>query len=436
MREVNRLAAPAILSGIAEPVIALVDSAFIGHLSTTSLAGIGLGSSLFLLFVWVLTQTKTAVSAIVSQHYGAGRLDSLDKLIPQALCTVLLLGILCMLLTRQFSTELLTLYQAKGQVLVEADSYFNIRCLGFPLVLCTYTIFGIFRGLQNTIWAMYISIGAGVLNAILDPLFIFGWSDIIPAMGIAGAAWASLIAQALMLVSAVFLLLRKTRFSIIPSKGLHPLWKKLLGLSSGFILRTMALNLTFFLAIRYATGLGDAHAAAHTIAVNIWLFSSYFIDGYANAGNALAGRLSGMQDSRGLYSVSKRLLGLSIGIGTALGLVYLLIYPFIGGFFSDDPEVIRLFDHIFWMVIIAQPLNAIAFSLDGIFKGLGEARYLMYTLIAASFFGFLPALYIGHRMSLGLQAVWWAFIVFMAIRGVSLWVRLEHMYGKKSSIHR
>ncbi len=83
MKEVNRLALPAILSGIAEPIIALVDTAFIGHIGTVALGGIGLGSSLFLLFVWVLTQTKTAISAIVSRHYGAGTLESIKGFVTE-----------------------------------------------------------------------------------------------------------------------------------------------------------------------------------------------------------------------------------------------------------------------------------------------------------------------------------------------------------------
>ncbi len=429
MREVNRLALPAIASGIAEPLIALVDNAFIGHISKEALGGIGLGSSLFLLFVWTLTQTKTAMSAIVSRHYGAGTLDSLTRLIPQALATVFGLGILVFLLTSHYSTELLQLYSAKGEVLEQADIYFGIRAIGFPLVLCTYTMFGIFRGQQNTVWAMKISITAAVLNLILDPLLIFGIEGVLAPMGIAGAAWASVMAQVFMLTAALITLRKRTSFRLTSFGKLHDEYKNLLGLSSSFILRTIALNVTFFLANRFATGYGDAHIAAHTIAVNIWLFSSYFIDGYANAGNALAGRLLGSGDHGELHRISIRLLKISIGIGGLLSFCYLLLYPFIGGFFTEDPEVLALFNSIFWMVIIAQPLNAIAYSMDGTFKGLGEARYLMKTLLIAAFLGFIPVLILGDSLGWELKAIWTAFILFMAIRGGSLFWKFERKYG-------
>lgn len=429
MREVNRLALPAILSGIAEPVIALIDTAFIGHLGTEALGGIGIGSSLFVLFVWVLTQVKTAVSAIVSRHYGAGTLNDVRSLIPQVLYSVVLLGLIVFLLTDYFSIQLLQLYSAQGEVLNQADKYFSIRSIGFPIALCTFTIFGIFRGLQNTLWAMYISIGGGLLNVILDILLIYGVEGVIPPLYIEGAAWASLMAQCAMLIAACIILIKKTPFNLIAKLPFHGEFRNVLSLSSGFIVRTLALNLSFFLANRFATGYGNAYIAAHTIAVNIWLFSSYFIDGYANAGNALSGRLLGSGNTKVLYRMAMRLMKLSIGIGAVLSLIYLCLYPWIGQVFSNDPEVIALFESIFWIVLLAQPINAIAFSLDGIFKGLGDARYLMVTLLWASFAGFVPILFIGDALSWKLYGIWAAFMVFMAIRGGSLLWKLRRVYG-------
>lgn len=429
MKEVNRLALPAILAGIAEPVIALIDTAFIGHLGTTELGGIGIGSSLFVLFVWVLTQTKTAISAIVSRHYGAGTLDSIRGLIPQALFFVFSLGILVSIITQLFSIPLLELYSAEGEILSQADSYFSIRSLGFPLVLGTFTIFGIFRGMQNTSWAMFISVGGALINVLLDVLLIFGIEGIIPPMGIEGAAWASLIAQAFMLAAALTVLILKTPFKLKRLEPIHREFRNLLGLSSGFIIRTMALNVTFFMANRYATGYGDAYIAAHTIAVNIWLFSSYFIDGYANAGNALAGRLLGSGASSELYRIGQKLVGISMVIGALLSVFYLFLYSWMGSFFSDDPVVILLFEAIFWMVIIAQPLNAIAFSLDGIFKGLGRARLLMNTLLIASFLGFFPLLLWTDYLGWKLYGIWTAFILFMGIRGGTLLWEFKRKYS-------
>jgi multidrug resistance protein, MATE family len=431
MKEVNRLALPAIAAGIAEPIIALIDTAFIGHIGTSALGGIGIGSSLFLLFVWVMSQTKSAISAIVSRHYGAGTLDSIRGLIPQALITVFLVGLFVWFFTDFFSIQLLELYSAKGDVLKAANSYFSIRCIGFPIVLSTFTIFGIFRGMQNTSWAMYISISAALLNVILDYALIFGIEGVIAPMGVEGAAWASLMAQVAMLIASIYMLLKHTPFKLRTFGDLHPEYRNLLGLSSGFIIRTLALNVTYFLANRYATVHGDAQLAAHTIAMNIWLFSAFFIDGYANAGNALSGRLLGRGDTKELFSVGMKLMWLSMGIAALLSLVYLLMYPWMGGFFTQDPLVISLFGSMFWIVIISQPLNAIAYSFDGIFKGLGNAQYLMKILLSATFLGFIPMLLLSDAMSWGLKGIWSAMIIFMAVRAVSLLWKFNTLYRTK-----
>lgn len=431
MKEVNRLALPAIFAGIAEPIIALIDTAFIGHIGTSALGGIGIGSSLFLLFVWVMSQTKSAISAIVSRHYGAGTLDSIKGLIPQALITVFLLGLIVWFFTAFFSIQLLELYSASGDVLEAANSYFSIRCIGFPIVLSTFSIFGIFRGMQNTSWAMYISISAALLNVILDYALIFGVEGIIAPMGVEGAAWASLMAQVAMLIASIYMLLKHTPFKLRTFGDLHPEYRNLLGLSSGFIIRTLALNVTYFLANRYATVYGDAQLAAHTIAMNIWLFSAFFIDGYANAGNALSGRLLGRGNTKELHRVGMKLMWLSMGIASLLSIAYLLLYPWMGSFFTKDPLVLSIFGSMFWMVIISQPLNAIAYSFDGIFKGLGNARYLMNTLLAASFIGFIPMLFLADSLSWGLKGIWAAMIVFMLVRAVSLFWKFKTAYRTK-----
>ncbi|MFT4660824.1 MAG: MATE family multidrug resistance protein [Patiriisocius sp.] len=419
LKEINRLALPAILSGIAEPLIALADTAMVGRLGTTPLGAVGLGSSLFLLTIWVLTQTKTAISAIVSRHYGAKSLPTIKTLIPQAFLFNIILGFIILIVMFSFARDLLSLYSAKGEILNLATDYFKIRCLGLPIVLATYGMFGVFRGLQNTAWAMQISIVGGVLNLILDYFLIFGIGPF-EAMGIKGAAYASLFAQMIMLVLSTIYFLKNTPFNFKLKYKLNSEFKFLIGMSSGFIIRTIALNIAFFLANRYATSYGDEHIAAHTIAINIWLFSSYFIDGYANAGNAISGRLFGEKRFEELYTVGMKLMKISMLIGCILGSFYFIFYNYIPMIFDLETGVVHLFESIFWILILSQPINAIAFAFDGIFKGLGRSKYLMYTLLIASFLGFVPVLIISDKYQFGLHGIWAAFVVFMVIRGLTL----------------
>lgn len=416
LKEINRLAGPAIVAGIAEPVISLVDTAFIGKLGTQELAAVGIASSFYLMVIWVLAQTKSAISAIVSRYYGREELDKIYSLIPQAMVMNILLGLLLVAITYPLATPIFKLYHAHGEVLEYATSYYQIRTWGYPITLATFILFGVFRGLQNTSWAMQISLIGGVVNLVADYVLIFGFGPI-PAFGVEGAAYGSLLAQIVMFVFAIIYLHKKTRYRLHWAKKVHKDLKWLFGMSIDFYIRTISLNLAFYQSTRMASSLGEAVVAAHTIAINIWLFSAFFIDGYANAANALSGRLFGERNFDVLKSMSLTILKVSVGIASLLGLVYLIGYNQIGHLFTDDPIVIDYFLSIFWIVIIMQPINAVAFAYDGIFKGLGEAKALRNTLLISTFLVFFPISYLGDYLGWAFVGIWISICMWMISRG-------------------
>ena len=429
LKDINKLAVPAIFAGISEPIISLADTAIIGHLSTEALGAVGIGSSLFLIIVWVLGQIKSATSAIVSQNFGANKVSEIKTLIPQSIFLAMVIGILFFLLTYPFQYEIFSMYNAKGNLLQLAVDYYGIRAIGFPITLATFTVFGVFRGFQNTTWAMFISIGGGILNIILDFALIFGIEGIISPMGVKGAALASLLSQCAMLTSALVVLKIKLphsfEFSLVPNKHLSPL----VSMTSNLFIRTMALNITYYLGNSFATGYGNEYIAAHTIAMNIWLFSAFFIDGYANAGNAISGKLLGQNNIGALYKTGIKIIKISVLISLILSAVYILLYNIIGMAFTDDKVVRTIFYSIFWMVILTQPINAIAFTLDGIFKGLAKAKLLRNVLLLSTFLVFIPTIYLTDMANINLYAVWLAFLVWMMARSGCLFYYFRKRYN-------
>lgn len=428
IKEINRLAIPAIVAGITEPLIALADTAIIGHLGAEELGGVGIASSFYLFVVWFLAQTKSAISAIVSQAYGAGKVESVSTFVPQAIFFNFCLGILMLITGLLGSITIMEFYNASGEILQHADDYFLIRAWGFPFTLATMAIFGVFRGVQNTSWAMAISLSGGALNILLDLLLVYGWSPIVEPMGVRGAAIATFSAQVLMFLAAVVFLKRKTSFGLNPFRPMAQAFSTLLVMSLNLFVRTIVLNIAYFLGTSRATAYGSEFIAAHTIAMNIWLFSAFFIDGYSNAGNALAGKLIGQNNMSALYKVGIRLNKINLGIGSGLAIVYLLSYPWMGRFFTQETTVITTFNAVFWMVIICQPLNAIAFTFDGIYKGLGKMALLRNTLLASTLLGFVPTLLLMEWFDHELQGVWWAFLVWMIGRGGILAVHFRRHY--------
>lgn len=433
-RNINRIAIPAIIAGIAEPLISLTDIAVIGNVeknSVEALAAAGIVGSFLSAIIWIVAQTKTAISAIVSQHLGANRIHAVKTLIPQAIYFNFALSLVIYFTTAFFAEAIFSAYNAEGLILHYSEEYYQIRALGYPLTLVTFAIFGVFRGLQNTFWAMKCSLAGAAVNVGLDFLLVYGIDGLIPALHLKGAAYASLAAQATMLIMALWFFIKKTPFHLKLSFVINPRLKGLLFMAGNLFVRTAALNFAIYLANAYATDYGKNYIAAQSILMNIWLFFSFFIDGYANAGNAIGGKLLGAKDYRNLWELSKKISKYAVLIAFMLIAICGLFYNQIGLVFNKDVVVLALFSSVFWIVLLMQPINAIAFMFDGIFKGLGEAKYLRNLLLVATFLGFTPALLISDYFDLKLYGIWIAFFVWMLIRSVGLVIKFRRKYLKK-----
>ena len=429
-KDIDRLAVPAIISGIAEPVISLVDTAFIGRFNDVDMLGaVGIGSSFFLLVLWVLAQTRSAVLAVVARYYGERRLEAIADLVPIATWTNFGLGLAFIGLTYPFAERIFEAYNASGRQLELTCDYFRVRCLGFPVSLAVYALTGAFRGIQNLRWGMWISITGAVVNLALNPLLIFGFGPV-PALGIEGSALASVIAQVSMLAACIVVVRTRTSFTLWPSSWRHPELLPLMRNSGQLFARTIALNICYYLGNRYATGYSTAHIGAHSIAMQIWLFSAFFIDGYAAAGSVIAGRLNGEQDWKQLHRVSWQVVRITVGIGAGLALLYTFGHRWIGGWFTQDTDVLANFNAVFWMVILTQPINAVAFAWDGIYKGIAASAALRNALIVATFGVFIPTAFIGDHFGWRLHGIWLAFLLWMVTRGIWLSIAFERRYAR------
>lgn len=422
-KNINKIAIPATIAGIAEPVLSLTDTAIVGNIPVDgleSLAAAGIVGSFMSMLIWVLGQTQSAISSIMSQYLGANRTEEVKTLPVQAIALNLLVSLILLVSTIFVIEDIFILMNASGKILELCVSYYAIRVWGFPLTLFTFAVFGIFKGLQNTYWPMLIAITGAILNAGLDFAFVYGIEGIMAPMYLEGAGWASLIAQLIMALMALILLLLKTDISLRLRLPLHPELGRLVVMSLNLFVRSFALNTALILSVREATELGPQSIGAHTIALNLWLFTAFFIDGYATAGNVIGGRLLGAKDFDGLWTLVKRTMRYGLMVCLGLMLLGVLLYVPIGRLFSADPGVLETFFSIFFIFILGLPINTIAFVLDGTFKGLGEMKYLRNLLLVATFLGFVPTLFLLKYLGLGLHGIWVALLVWMGIRAAAL----------------
>ena len=437
-KQINRLAIPAIIAGVSEPILSLTDAAIVGHMplnATVSLAAVGIVSSFLSMLIWVLGQSRSAISSIISQYLGANKLKEVKSLPAQAIAIILILSVLICAATIPFSEAIFKFYNASGVLLDYSVDYYKIRIIGFPFTLYTFAVFGVFRGLQNTYYPMVIAIIGTAINIVLDLALVYGITNVIAPMNLKGAALASVLSQALMAVMATALVLKNTPITLKIKGPVNKELPKFLMMIGNLILRTLALNLALYFATSFATGYGTNYIAAYTIVINLWFFAAFAVDGYASAGNILSGKLFGAKQFETLVELSQRLTKKALIVGLLMAGLGGLFYKSVGAMFTSDPNVLADFYEVFWIVLAMQPLCAITFVFDGIFKGLGKMKALRNVLFAATFLVFIPALLLGHYLELKLHGILWAFTLWIAARGAPLVVKFRKQFLPQARKH-
>jgi len=422
-KHISRLAIPALISGISEPILSLTDAAIVGNVTvnpTEALAAVGIVTSFLSMLIWVLGQTRSALASIVSQYLGADAVEDVKNLPAQAIFIVTSFSFIIIAFTYPFASLIFKFYNASQLILDYSVEYYQIRVFGFPFTLFTMAIFGTFRGLQNTYYPMVIALVGTIINIVLDFLLVYGLGEIIPAMHIKGAAYASLIAQVVMAIISVHLLLRKTNIPLRIEFPFHAEIKRFLGMLLNLFVRTLALNTTLYLCTSYSTALGKSEIAAYTIGINLWFLGAFIIDGYASAGGILSGKLLGQKNYVILLKLGNKLINYGIIIGLILGILGFAFYSSIGRIFTQDHNVLQEFHNIFWIVLIMQPICGIAFIYDSIFKGLGKMKVLRNLLLVATFLVFVPALYLLDLLEWHLYGVFTALFIWIIARSFPL----------------
>lgn len=425
------MAIPALIAGIAEPLLSITDTAIVGNIdfqATESLAAVGIVGAFISMLVWVFGQVRSVISSIVSQYLGANKLDDIKTLPAQAIAIVVFGSLIVLAASYPFAKEIFSFYNAKGVILEYAVDYFKIRIFGFPFSLFVFAVFGTFRGLQNTYYPMIIALSGALLNIVLDILFVYGVDGIIPAMNSKGAAYASVISQITMAILAAVYLLKKTTISLKIVLPFNHEIKRMIGMILNLFVRTIALNVALYFATSYATNYGKEYIAAYTIGINIWFLGAFIIDGYSSAGNVLAGKLLGGKEYKSLLKLSNQLIKYGLFTGLVLTGLGFLFYDPIGRMFIKDQNVLDEFHNVFWIILIMQPLCAITFIFDALFKGMGEMKFLRNLLLISTFVIFVPMLLLFDYLDYKLYGIWYTFIFWIVARGVPLIVKFRRKF--------
>ncbi|MHA6492400.1 MATE family efflux transporter [Pseudomonas borbori] len=418
------LAAPMILSNLSVPLVALVDSAVIGHLPHAhQLAAVAVGGSLYTLLTWAVGFLRMGTTGFAAQAAGRDDGGALRQVLLQGLLLSGLLAAVLILLALPFSSAALSLMQPSAALDALARSYLAIRLCGLPAVLATYALIGWLLGTQNARGPLAILLTINLLNVALDLFFVLHLE-----WGVAGAAWASVIAE----WSGALLGLWLARHALgryagridWPALRRWGNWRPLLAVNRDIFIRTLALQLVFFLITVQGTRLGEATVAANALLLNGLLLTAHALDGLAHAVEALCGHALGAHDRLAL----RRSLIVAGGWSLLASLGFALLFLCAGHWFiylQTDIAAVRAAALDFLPYLALLPLIAVwSYLLDGLFIGATRAREMRDAMLLAVLLS-LPVAWLLHP--LGNHGVWLAFVCFMSLRSGILAVYAYHL---------
>jgi putative MATE family efflux protein len=413
-REILRLAVLALGALAAEPLYILTDTAIVGHLGTSQLAALGIAgvvlSGMFAVFNFLAYGT----TAQVARAAGAGARETADRLGAQAFWLSLGLGAAVSILLAVFAEPIVAAMGGEGQTADYAVTYMRIAVIGLPFAFLALGGQGYFRGIADLRTPLVIELSANALNLVLELWFVYGLD-----WGIAGSAAGTAIAQACMGAGFVVWMLRATgrRF------GLRlDLLRRLLEIGRHLFVRTSALYASFLVAGAVAARFGDASIGAHQVAFQLWVFLALLLDAIAIAGQVIVGRMLGSGDADGAYAASVRMIALTVYLGLGFAALMLVFADVLPRIFTNDEAVIAEAHELWPVFALMQPLNGAVFALDGILIGAGDARYLMWSMLASMAASVSVAL-LALELDWGIVGVWLALLVLICVRLATLAVR-------------
>ncbi len=402
---------PVLVSLTAEPLTGLIDTAFVARLGGAALAGLGVSTALLSGVFWVFNFLAIGTQTAVARSLGAGEHRGVSHSTGTAVALSAILGTLLIaaLLPNLESTS--RFFSAEPEVIHASVTYLRIRMIGAPAFLVGHAVFGAFRGLQDMRTPLLVAVAVNLLNMTLDAILIHGLGPV-PAFGIAGAAWASMISQVAGTLVALTLFHRWHRLAA-PKSIAEAL--PLFAIGRDLIIRTGTLLLFLMYTTRVANTVSVQAGATHQAIRQVWIFSAFLLDAYATTAQSLLGYFLGVRDVEQARRVATVACGWGIGSGvmTACAMI-LTTAPVSMVLLGQEPTAI--FVSAWWIAALSQPINAVAFVTDGIHWGSGDYRYLRNAMLVASGVGMMGLALVETSTAPTLEQVWITIGVWITLR--------------------
>ncbi len=416
-RQIWALAGPAVLTLASEPLYLLADTAIVGRIGTEALGGLAVATAVLLFATGMLIFLTFGTAATVARLVGAGEPGEAAEQSVQGLWLGLGLGVVVAVALALAGDWLLGLFGAEQAVIDEASAYLTVSLWGMPAVTVAMAGTGALRGHLDTRTPLVVAVASNTLNVILTVTLVVGLDA-----GIAGAAWGTVVAKVVAAVAYAAIVLR---MAVRRSVSLRPDRSRITSLAvvgRDLFVRTVALRASLTITVALAARKGTVALAAFQVGFQIWAALAYVLDALEAAAQSLVAKALGARDSVLARVTARRIIAWAVATGMVLGAMTVLFARPIADWFTDDPAVTELLVASLWWVGLTQPLNGVAFALDGILVGAGDQRYLAVAMLASLVVVAVGAAVVGQP-SVGLWGLWVLLAAFMASRVAVLGVR-------------
>jgi MATE family multidrug resistance protein len=409
-----------ILSNISIPLLGMVDTAVVGHLSEPYYIGaVAVGALIFNFIYWGFGFLRMGTTGLTAQAFGADDSDELRAALGRAVITAVALSAILLSAQGHVLRAALGLVDASAEVEALAGVYFTIRIWSAPATLANYALLGWFIGMQNTRVPLVLLLATNLINIALDLAFVVGMG-----MDVDGVALASVIADytgvALGLALAVVELRRHPGEWRAARLRDPARLRQMLSVNHNIFLRTLALIFSFAFFTAQGARQGDAILAANTVLLNFQTFMAYGLDGFAHAAEALVGRAMGQRRREDFIAAVRATAQWSALVALAFAALYALAGAQIIALLTNIAPV-RQAAAVFLPWAMVSPLVSVwGFWLDGVFIGATRAAEMRNTMLVSAFGVYLPAWYV--LQPLGNHGLWLALMLFMAARAVTMGV--------------
>ncbi|MFD0975838.1 MATE family efflux transporter [Salinimicrobium gaetbulicola] len=428
------LAVPIILANILQTAYQLIDTFWLGRLGADAVAAVSLSFPVLFLVLSLGSGLTLAGTVLVSQYKGANDQRMVDFNSSQTMSLIFFISILLSAVSYYSAEPLMKLIGAGPEILSSSVSYFKVSSLGFVFLFMFFSFQSLMRGIGNVMLPVYIVLFTVFLNLVLDPLFIFGYGRI-PGYGVAGAAIASIITQALSAVIGFWILKRGQSGIKIQTRDMFPhlsTIKKIvnLGIPSSLEQSTRALGMTMMVIL--VTGFGSEVVAAYGIGARILSFIVIPALGLAIATTSLVGQNVGAIKIKRAEKVANLSSQIAFFGLTGMGLLmFFFAEPITAFFIPNDPEVIK--DASLFIKIMSPSFGLLGVQqvLNGVFNGAGFTKASMLISILNLWIIRFPLAYLlSHKTEIGYEGIWWAFPLSNAVAAIVAFIYFKQGYWK------